>query len=159
MDDDRVSLHRLQAISFRSNISIVIIDWPESFGHFWDRLEVGAEKGDAKARAELDFLLAELAVLADLKREPDDESATLKRVRQSRRFPVWRVAHPFHPRVAMRLIVWFPPKLDDLVVVALFAGNKAQMGDVFYDSVGLRADGAIEQWIRQQQHEQEEGER
>jgi hypothetical protein len=137
----------------------VIIDWPESFGRFWDRLEAGAEKGDAKARAELDFLLAELAVLADLKGEPEEESATLKRVRQFRRFPVWRVAHRFHPDVAMRLIAWFPPDDEDRVVVALFAGNKAQMGDVFYDSVGVRADGVIEQWIRQQQQEKEDGER
>jgi hypothetical protein len=28
-------------------------------------------------------------------------------------------------------------------VVALFANDKAQMGDVFYDSVGSRADVAI----------------
>jgi len=138
----------------------VIIDWPESFGRFWDRLEEAAGKGDAKARVELDFLLAELAVLADLKREPGEESATLKRVRQFRRFPVWRVAHPFHPGVAMRLIVWFPPEEEDLVVIALFAGNKAQMGDVFYDSVGVRTDGLIEQWIRQQHQEKDqEGER
>jgi hypothetical protein len=33
------------------------------------------------------------------------------------------------------------------------------MGDVFYDSVGVRADGVIEQWIRQQQQEREGGER
>lgn len=80
-------------------------------------------------------------MLADLKCEPGEDSAALKRVRQSGRFPVWRVAHPFHPDVAMRLIVWFPPGIDDHVVVALVAANKAQMGDVFYDSVGVRADG------------------
>ncbi len=137
----------------------MIIDLHESFGRFWDRLEVAAGKGNARARAELDFLLAELSVLADLKREPEEESATLKRVRQSRRFPVWRVAHRFHPDVALRLIVWFPSEQEDLVVVALFAGNKAQMGDVFYDSVGVRADGMIEQWIRQQQQERKDGER
>jgi len=106
------------------------------------------------ARIELDFLLAELAVLADLKSEPVDESASLKRVRQSRRFPVWRVAHAFHPTVALRLIVWFPVEAADVVVVALFAGNKAQMGDVFYDSVGVRADGVIEQWNRRQHHDE-----
>lgn len=32
-------------------------------------------------------------------------------------------------------------------MIALFAGDKARMGDVFYDSVGTRADAAIETWI------------
>jgi len=44
---------------------------------------------------------------------------------------------------AVRLIVWFPPERPDQVVVALFAGDKAHIGDVFYDSVGTRADAAI----------------
>ena len=47
------------------------------------------------------------------------------------------------------LICWFPN--DQQVVVALFAGDKARMGDVFYDSVGSRADAAIEQWKREVQ--------
>ena len=34
-----------------------------------------------------------------------------------------------------------------IVVVALFAADKARMGDVFYNSVGPRADVAIERWI------------
>jgi len=44
-----------------------------------------------------------------------------------------RVAHPFHAEVAVRLIVWFPPGDPGTVVVALFAGDKARMGDVFYE--------------------------
>lgn len=36
-------------------------------------------------------------------------------------------------------------------VIALFAGDKARMGDIFYDSVGTRADAAIESWIRKAQ--------
>lgn len=44
----------------------------------------------------------------------------------------------------MRLICWFPPD-EGTVVVALFSGDKANMGDVFYDSVGSRADQIIEQ--------------
>jgi hypothetical protein len=70
----------------------------------------------------------------------------LKRVRQSRRYPVWRTSHPFDEGVAVRVICWFPPGTD-VVVVALFAGDKAQMGDVFYNSVGVRADAAIERWL------------
>ena len=54
--------------------------------------------------------------------------------------------------VRRRLIVWFPA--GDHAVVALFAGDKARMGDVFYDSVGTRADAAIDAWIVQTREEQ-----
>ncbi|MDH3052278.1 hypothetical protein QEN42_20820 [Gordonia alkanivorans] len=106
-------------------------------------------------RLRLDLLLAELQVLADLEEPPVVESATLKRVRQSKRYVVWRVSHPYREGVAVRLIVWFPD--DAHVVVALFSGDKARMGDVFYDSVGPRADVAIEAWKRQTETERGEG--
>jgi hypothetical protein len=35
------------------------------------------------------------------------------------------------------------------VVVVLFAGDKARIGDAFYNSVGTRADALIQQWKRQ----------
>ena len=73
----------------------------------------------------------------------------MKWVRQSRRYPVWRTAHPFVPGVAVRVIRYFPPEKRDTVVVVLFAADKAQMGDVFYNSVGPRADALIDQWYRQ----------
>ena len=38
------------------------------------------------------------------------------RVRQARRHELWRVAHPFDPEVAVRIICWFPA--DDEVVIA-----------------------------------------
>lgn len=91
--------------------------------------------------------MIQLEVLEELTGEPVEETAVLRRVRQSRKFPVWRVSHPFDPDVAVRLICWFPD--DQHVVVALFAGDKARMGDVFYDSVGARADTAIQQWQRE----------
>lgn len=47
--------------------------------------------------------------------------------------------------MAVRIICWFDDH-SDAVVVALFAADKAPMGDVFYDSVGSRADQAIDQW-------------
>ena len=130
-----------------------IIDWPDGFDQYLDRLESTAAAGDRRARLVLDRILAELAVLQDLDGEPVEETATLKQVRQSGRYRVWRVAHPFHAEVAVRLIVWFPPGDPGTVVVALFAGDKARMGDVFYDSVGARADVAIGQWLFQQQKE------
>ncbi|WP_235717694.1 hypothetical protein [Mycolicibacterium goodii] len=46
----------------------------------------------------------------------------------------------------MRLIVWFPD--DEHAVIALFAGDKARIGNAFYNSVGTRADAAIETWKR-----------
>ena len=47
---------------------------------------------------------------------------------------MWRVGHPYVPGAAVRLIVWFPPERPEDVVVALFANDKAQMGDVFYEA-------------------------
>lgn len=38
-------------------------------------------------------------------------------------------------------------------MVALFAGEKASMGDVFYDSVGSRADQVIERWLSDTEEE------
>jgi hypothetical protein len=51
----------------------------------------------------------------------------------------WRVSHAYDPEVAVRLICWFPPDTGT-VVVALFAVDKARLGDVFYDGVAARAD-------------------
>ena len=43
--------------------------------------------------------------------------------------------HPFVAGIAMRLIAWFPPDRPGEVVIVLFGADKAQMGDVFYNSV------------------------
>lgn len=64
----------------------------------------------------------------------------------------------FDAGVAIRLIVWFPPG-QDTVVVTVFAGDKKRIGDAFYSSAAARADAAIDRWLRQQKHEQrDEGE-
>lgn len=133
----------------------MIIDWPAAFGDALDRLETHAAAGDATARLQLDRITAELRAVQRLTSAPVVETAGLKRVRQSKRHQVWRLSHPFHPRVAVRVIVWFPPDQHDRVVVALFAGDKASIGDVFYDSVGPRADAAIDQWIYEQRSDEE----
>jgi hypothetical protein len=52
----------------------------------------------------------------------------------------------------VRVICYFPPERD-VVVVALLAADKAHMGDVFYSSVGSRADVLIDQWYRQTKEE------
>lgn len=129
----------------------MIIDWPSDFGDWLDRLDADARSGDAHAREVRRWVLAALAGLQDLTETPEreEETASLKWVRQSRHFPIWRTAHPFVAGVAVRVICYFPPEQRDVVVVALLAADKAQMGDVFYNSVGARADALLDQWYRQ----------
>ena len=57
------------------------------------------------------------------------------------------MAHPFVDGTALRLIVWFPPERPGEVVIVLFAADKAQRGDVFYNSVGPRPDAAIDSYL------------
>lgn len=124
----------------------MLVDWTRDFDHWYTRLEAEVEQGDVEARMLLALVDAELAFLMDLDDAPADDTPTLKRVRQSRGYPVWRVAHPFREKFAVRIIVWFPH--GGRAVVALFGANKARMGDVFYDSVGTRADQAIDTYLR-----------
>lgn len=123
------------------------VHWSDDFDRQLTRLEKEAEWSD-RGRRVLALLAFMLRDLQRVPREPDEESAMLKRVRQSGRYEVWRQSHPFEPGIALRLICWFPPS-PNTVAVALFTGEKASMGDVFYDSVGTRADKIIEQWIRE----------
>ncbi|MBK5216519.1 MAG: hypothetical protein JJE02_02940 [Propionibacteriales bacterium] len=113
-----------------------------------------AKCGDKQAELTARLLHDEVKELQGLSGIPTEESASLKRVRQSKKYPVWRVSHPFHAEIAVRLICWFDPDSES-VVVALFAGDKLPMGDVFYDSVGSRADQIIEVWrVERKRHEQ-----
>lgn len=123
-----------------------MIEWPDEFDSWWSGLEARSAS-DPDAAAVLDLLIAELGVLQDLTGPPVEDTKTLMRVRQSRRYPVWRVSHPYDPNHAVRTIAWFPD--SEHVVVALFANDKAAMGDVFYDSVGSRADQIIDKWLRE----------
>lgn len=126
----------------------MLLDWSSGFDLWLTRAQERADGGDAKARLIVDLVDAQLRELQDLDGEPAQERASLRRVRQSGKYEVWRVAHPFVAGTAVRLIVWFPPEQPGQVVVALFAGDKAQMGDVFYNSVGPRADAAIDSYLR-----------
>ena len=103
-----------------------------------------AGAGDPVALATARHLLDQIEYLEALEQPPlrGEETATLKWVRQSKKNTVWRLSHPFDPLVAARLIVWFDDDANE-AVLALFGGDKAQMGDVFYDSVGSRADQII----------------
>jgi hypothetical protein len=131
-------------------VTCVDIDWPAEFGTWLDRLEAEARAGDQRSRLLLVFTARALDQLRNLTEPPTPaaETATLRWVRQSRRHQLWRLSHAYHPEVAVRLICWFPPNTGK-VVVALFAGDKAKLGDLFYDSVATRADGLIDQWKRE----------
>jgi hypothetical protein len=136
----------LNGIFYQGSV-YVLIDWTLEFDQWLDRLEARAADGDQSASATLMYVLAELDYLQNLEVQPTDDTATLMRVRQSRKYQVWRVSHPFDQNVAIRLICWFPT--DSQVIVVQFAGDKARIGDAFYDSVGTRADALIQQWKRQ----------
>jgi len=125
------------------------IDWSREFDRQLDRLEA-----DSSDRGKQVFWLLTLMLnqLRELDGTPVEDTAMIKRVRQSRSYTVWRVSHPYREGIALRLICWFPPD-QDRVVVALFAGEKASMGVVFYDSVGTRADQVIEGWIADTEEE------
>jgi hypothetical protein len=78
---------------------------------------------------------------------PRQETATLKRVRQARRHEPWRLAHPYHPDVAVRIIVWFPDPAT--AVIALVGFDKARLGDVWYASAAARSEVLVDQWLRE----------
>jgi hypothetical protein len=132
----------------------VDVDWPTEFGAWLDRIEAAARAGDQRSRAILVFTARALDQLRNLREPPsrDTELATLRWVRQARRYELWRVSHAYHPQVAVRLICWFPPGAGT-VVIALFAADKARLGDVFYDGVAARADPLIDQWKRETGYE------
>ena len=96
----------------------MIVDWTDEF----DRWLTNAEEQGGKL---LTVAVALLQALNDLPAKPDEESPTFKRVRQARRHELWRVAHPYDPDVAVRIICWFPA--NDHVVLA--PGRVRQEGD------------------------------
>lgn len=130
----------------------MLIDWTDEFEQMLNRLDEQVEAGDADAELTQWLVLHQLGILGGLDREPVEESADLKPVRQSRDHLVWRVSHPYVAGKAVRTIVWFRDR--EHVVVALFANDKASMGDVFYDSVGIRADQVIEKYLHQREAEE-----
>ena len=79
----------------------MIVGWTDEF----DRWLTNAEEQGGKL---LEVAVALLKALNDLPAKQDEESPTFKRVRQARRHELWRVAHPYDPDVAVRIICWFP---------------------------------------------------
>lgn len=124
------------------------IEWTDQFDAYLSRVEEDADS-DAKAARRLVFLGALLTAVRDLDEPPTSETATFKRVRQSRRIPLWRVAHPYDPLVAVRLIIWFPSVEYAVLVVAGF--DKAGVGDVWYDRVVAESGPIVAAWMRAHQ--------
>jgi len=126
----------------------VNVDWTVEFDRWLDRTDDAARKGDAHAKGVMVRVIEAISALRALTEPPEEEVPSLKRVRQSKRHQLWRTSHPYVEGIAVRLICWFPPKAQDVVVIA-FASDKAPIGDVFYDSVASRADAAIDSWKMQ----------
>ncbi len=97
----------------------MIVDWTDQF----DRWLTNAEEQGGELLAVAVALLQELN---DLPAKPDEESPTFKRVRQARRHELWRVAHPYDPAVAVRIICWFPA--NDQIVLAIVDAWLRQKG-------------------------------
>ena len=77
------------------------IYWPESLGTWLARLEADARGGGSQARTVLVYVARALDQLRTLP-EPsvrDSETATLRWVRQSRRYSLWRVSHAYDPKL------------------------------------------------------------
>jgi hypothetical protein len=126
----------------------VIVDWTDEF----DRWLTRAEEQGGRLLAVATALLQELS---DLPARPAEDSATFKRVQQARRHELWRVAHPFHPDVAVRIICWFPS--DEEIVIALVGFDKKAIGDVFYASAAARGEAMVDAWLRQKGGSDERG--
>jgi hypothetical protein len=99
--------------------------------------------------------VALLQELNELPAKPEEETATFKRVRQARRHELWRVAHPFDPAVAVRIICWFPS--DGEIVIALVGFDKKTIGDVFYASAAARGEALVDAWLRQKGNPDDRG--
>lgn len=132
------------------NIVEVRIQGTADFEGWLRRTKNKALQGHTYSRRLLELTIQALEELRELPAPPTDDRPSLKRVRQSQRYELWRTSHVYEEGIAVRVICWFPPGTDT-VVVALFANDKARMGDIFYNTVGTRADALIEVWKRQHQ--------
>jgi hypothetical protein len=99
------------------------------------------------ARLRLDRINAFLLVLARMQAVPTTEDPPLlKRIRQSIRYELWRLGHPYHPDVCVRLIVHFH---GSEAVVVLVGGDKLGVSDQWYDTAVNQANAALDHYYRQ----------
>ena len=121
-------------------VSVVKVVAAESFSRWYRSINAAANEPTASpADLELavlrrDRINALLQTLARLDHIPTaDNPPTLKRIRQRSRYELWRLGHPYHPKVAVRLVVHFRSDPDE-VVVALVGGDKLGISDQWYRS-------------------------
>jgi hypothetical protein len=129
------------------------VEWSDGFDAFLRRLEADVdstqpqEEAGRIARERLAHLGALLGEVRELQEPPEAESATFKKVRQARRHVLWRVAHPYNPDVAVRVIVWFAG--DEKAVLCVFGFDKAKLGDVWYGRAATEGEAIVDEWLRQ----------
>jgi hypothetical protein len=90
-----------------------------------------------------------LGALQALDETPIENSPPfIVRVRQARRYRIWRLGHPYRDDIAIRIMVWFD---GGEAVICLVAGNKAHLGDLWYDYAAPLAEAEIDRIITTQQ--------
>jgi len=122
------------------------VEWGSQFEKALRRAEQEALGGTGEASERFAQLHGLLDSLRRLDNKPSSESPKYKRVRQARRYELWRIAHPYNPHAAVRVIVWFPS--SDKAVLALFAFDKAKLGDIWYDRATRESEATLDQWRR-----------
>jgi hypothetical protein len=128
----------------------MLLDWPRAFELQLERLDAKVAEGDEHSILIKELVDAQMQFLMnDVKAPPEknEETKQLRWVRQSKKNQVWRVSHEYIPGTAVRTIIWFPT--DGQAVILLLYADKGHMGDVFYDSVGERADQLIAQYLKE----------
>lgn len=126
----------------------MLIDWTGEFDRWWQKIEERQSLNPRSHQIAV-TLGAQLRFLQTLERIPNEESPKFQRVTRSRKYPLWRVSHPFLEGIAIRVIVWFPIAEESDLLVAVLGADKAKMGNVFYESASRRADIEIENWIKE----------
>ena len=123
----------------------MIVDWTDEYQQWRERLDASVASGLVGAGIQDNLADLHLEALSQLEGEPLIETPEMMRVRQSAKYPLWRLSHPYVPGVAVRTIVWFP-QVGEIVIVAIGA-EKSGIGDLFYESISFRADAAIERYL------------
>src|SRR4030095_15601718 len=103
--------HDLHGISLGCNAGAVDIDWPADFGRWLDRHDEEPDSGPQRARLVLAFTARALDQLRHLTDPPtgEEETATLRRVRQSRPPQLLRGSHRPPPPRSPQPVLWFSP--------------------------------------------------
>ena len=116
-------------------------------------LQTKSRNGSAWHRRQLELVAAALEQLKNLPGPPAEDTASLRRVAQRKRYELWRTSHPYEEGIAVRLICWFTPAGN--VVVAILNGEKSTIGDAWYESVANRADPLIDLWVQREARKEE----